>query len=230
MPMQLRIRALTAMSRSINRVVRMLGALSLLLGTVPLTASAQEDEPIGRFAVDAHGSFVSFGQSQDLAITRGFMPFDTPGRGTGLVVGAHHYFFRWNVITFGIGGSFHTSRGDRPPSEFSPDPDGPVARKKLTAFSPQISFNFGGRNGWSYISGGMGTSRLSLYSLEINTPQQRFARTLNYGGGARWFTSEHLAFSLDLRFYAISPLEQTDDDPRSPRMTVMALSIGASFK
>ena len=30
-------------------------------------------------------------------------------------------------------------------------------------------------------------------------------KTINYGGGARWFTKTHLAFSFDVRFYAINP-------------------------
>ena len=218
------------MTGSTARVVRRVCALVLFLCTTPLTASAQDDEPIGRLVVDARGSFVSFPRSEELAILRGFVPLETPGPGFGLDVGAHLYLFRWNVVTFGVGGRFHTSLADQGPSEFAPDPDGPSARKKLTALSPQISFNFGGRNGWSYISGGMGAARLSLHSLDMDAPPQRFAKTLNYGGGVRWFTSEHVAFSLDLRFYAISPLEEMDDEPGSPRMTIMALSIGASFK
>ena len=109
------------------------------------------------------------------------------------------------------------------------------ANTKLTTVTgvghaPQLSFNFGGRNGWSYISGGPGTARLSLFPLNQDQPTQRRTNTLNYGGGARWFVREHLAFSLDLRFYAMSPLAATETEPGSPRMTVMVLSIGASFK
>ena len=138
--------------------------------------------------------------------------------------------FSWRMITVGLGANIHGSLGDRHPAETDPDPNGQTIRKKLTAVSPQLSFNFGGRNGWSYLSGGLGTSRLSLYSLDQTEPSQRRTRTLNYGGGARWFVKEHLAFSLDLRFYASKHLNQIGTASGSPRMTIMALSIGASFK
>ena len=31
-----------------------------------------------------------------------------------------------------------------------------------------------------------------------------YRKTLNYGGGARWFTSDHLAFSVDFRWYSVA--------------------------
>ena len=201
--------------------------LALLLGATS-AVSAQDEEPIGLIVADLRGSIAPYGRNEELALSRGFDPSATPRIGLGIQAGVHLYPLRWRVITFGIGANFHTSVGDQGPSEI--DPDGPTLRMKFTTFSPQISFNFGGRNGWSYLSGGVGTSRLSLFSLDQDEPQAPRVSTLNYGGGARWFVKEHLAFSLDLRFYAISPFEQTETDPGSPRMTVMVLSIGASFK
>ena len=206
---------------------RTLLLFALLLGSVS-TVSAQDEEPIGLIVADLRGSITPFGQSEELALNRGFDPSAAPRIGLGVQAGVHLYPLRWRVITFGIGASVHTSVGDQRPSEL--DPDGPILRKKFTTLSPQMSFNFGSRNGWSYLSGGVGTSRLSLFSLDQAEPQARRVNTINYGGGARWFVKEHLAFSLDLRFYATSPLEQTDTEPSSPRMTVMVLSIGASFK
>ena len=116
------------------------------------------------------------------------------------------------------------------PHGHGPRPERSDPSKKFTAIAPQISLNFGGRNGWSYLSGGLGTSRLSLFARNDEEPDQRRSTTVNYGGGARWFASEHLAFSLDLRFYDVSPLEPTDTEPGAPRMTVMVFSVGASFK
>ena len=197
---------------------------------VSATAAAQIDEPIGRFVTDLRGSVASFGQNADLAFSRGFDPSLTPSTGLGFQAGAHLYLYRWRTITFGVGANFHTSVGNRPAREDDLDPNGPTLRKKFTSFSPQLSFNFGGRDGWSYLSGGIGTSRLSLFPLSEGEPPPRSADTLNYGGGARWFVKDHLALSLDLRFYAISPLEPTDTEPGSPRMTIMVLNIGASFK
>ena len=196
---------------------------------VPALAQPPE-EPIGRYVIDVHGSFVPFGRNPELAENRGLNPPDTPGPGAGFNVGAHVYLFRWQAITFGLGASFHTSLADQGRGERSPNPDGPTLRKRLTAVAPQLSFNFGGRDGWSYLSGGIAPSRLSLFPLNQETQVQRSSNTLNYGGGIRWFTSDNLAFSIDLRLYAISPLEQLGDDPGSPRMTQMVLNIGASFR
>ena len=106
----------------------------------------------------------------------------------------------------------------------------PTVTTRFTAFSPQLSFNFGDGDGWSYLSGGVGTSRLTVSSEQLTVPEQRRAGTLNYGGGARWFVRPGVAFSLDLRFFAISPLVQTLTEPGSPRMTLLALNMGVSFK
>ena len=192
-------------------------------------AAAQPDQPVGGFVVDLRGSAAPYGQNADLAAPRGFDPYATPSLGTGFEAGAHAYLFRWSVITFGVGASFHTSRGGSTPDpEFT---DGRPLRTTFTAISPQVSFNFGGRDGWSYLSGGIGTSRLALRAADDDDPlPQRRANTLNYGGGARWFLSERLAFSLDLRFYAVSPLPPLDAQPRSPRMTLVTVNIGASFR
>ena len=213
-----------------GRSVLAFGIVSTLACAVPRIVTAQPREPIGRFVLDLRGSFVPFGRNEEFAELRGFTGPETPGPGRGFEAGAHVYVFRWKAITFGVGGSVHTSSANQRPGERSPDPDGPGVRKRFTAFASQLSFNFGGRNGWSYISGGLGPSRLLLHSVDTEAPMERSSNTLNYGGGARWFNSEHLAFSIDLRFYAISPLPQMDENPGSPRMTIMVLSIGASFK
>ena len=193
------------------------GLLALIaLGFGGTSAVAQSAEPIGWFVADLRASVVPFGQDPALAASRGFDPTVTPGIGLGLDAGAHVYFYRWRVITFGVGATLHTSVADRPAKEDDLDPTGPTLRKRFTAVAPQLSFNFGGRNGWSYISGGVGPSRLLLFSLDGAEPDQRRSNAVNYGGGARWFVRDHLAFSLDLRFYSISPLETTDTEPGLP--------------
>ena len=53
---------------------------------------------------------------------------------------------------------------------------------------------------------------------------------LNYGGGARFFNTPHLAFTFDIRFYAISPRESTPTMPGYPRAKFMVLSAGVAFK
>ncbi len=210
--------------------VRCFAVMFLTFGFVAPTTAQPPQEPIGLYVIDLQGSLVPFSRNVELAENRELNPPDTPGVGAGYQVGAHVYPFRWHIITFGIGASFHSSLADQRPGERSPNPDGPTLRKRFTAVAPQLSFNFGGRDGWSYLSGGIMPSRLSLFPLNTESPEQKTSGTLNYGGGVRWFINDRVAFSIDLRLYAISPIEQVGDTPGSPRMTQMTLNVGASFR
>src|SRR4029078_13011763 len=82
-----------------------------------------------------------------------------------------------------------------------------ATEEKFRSVAPQLSFNFGTGRGWSYLSGGLGQSTWSLVPadcLPFPTDTDRL-KTINYGGGARWFMKSHVAFSFDVRFYAINP-------------------------
>ena len=211
-------------------MLRVLLAAAAMLPGAAAPAAAQDDEPIGLFVADLRGSFVRFGQQASLASSHGFRPHATPSTGIGIDAAAHVYPFRWRFVTVGLGAGYHASFGDRGARPDDVDPDGPTLRKTFRALSPQLSLNFGGRDGWSYVSGGIGVSRLALFPRDGEPPDERSARTLNYGAGARWFVDRHVAFSLDLRFHAVSPREPTGSGPGSPRLTLMVLSVGASFK
>ncbi len=203
---------------------------ALLAAAFVRPAAAQDPGPIGPYVVDVRGSFVNVGQVAELAAARGLGPAQLRKWGLGLDVGGHLYLFTWRGITFGVGGSALFTAPSRIPGDDDPDAGGPAVKTRFTALSPQLSFNFGDGDGWSYLSGGLGSSRMTVYVDQPTVPRQRRSRTLNYGGGARWFVRRGLALSLDLRLYAISPLSQTDTEPGSPRMTRMAFNIGVSFK
>ena len=97
--------------------------------------------------------------------------------------------------------------------------------------SPQLSLNFGSRNGWSYLSGGIGF--VSFTTEREDDPvadADGRTRSLNYGGGARWFAKEHLAFCFDLRFYRIDPQDATVGRPAYGGRRLMVFSAGVSFK
>jgi hypothetical protein len=95
-----------------------------------------------------------------------------------------------------------------------------------------LSLNFGTGHGWSYISGGIGQSTWSI----VPAAQEPFPsdsdrmRTVNYGGGARWFAKEHLAFSFDVRFYQIDPGTPYFGNPGSPRSVLVIIGAGVSVK
>lgn len=228
-----------------------LALVFLLIFSLPADAQVPA-EPIGRgvFVVDARGSFARYGQSEGLATAEGVSKTALSSRGLGLDVGAHVYVARLGPITFGVGAHWMTSRGSRTPatpkgSQTPPVPPGPTVRTTFNAFSPQLSFNFGTEKGWSYLSGGMGSSRLTVGTVDpattgvstvatetVATEEEALGRirTIDYGGGARWFTSDHLAFTLDLRFYAIYPTIGVGGRLGRPRMTLMVVSGGISFK
>ena len=57
-----------------------------------------------------------------------------------------------------------------------------------------------------------------------------FACAINYGAGARWYTYDHLAFTLDLRFYATQPTPATANTAPRLRHAVFVMSAGVSIK
>ena len=85
----------------------------------------------------------------------------------------------------------------------------------LTTVGPQLSLNFGSRAGWSYLSAGIGRARMSTRASgfvdeddedDVTAAQlvEHGSRSsLNFGGGARWFTRQRLAVSFDVRFHII---------------------------
>ena len=230
--------------------------VAFLLATTAPGVAAQDDEPIGRYVIDLRGSTINLGQNEELARVRRLRPNQLPARGIAVDLGGHFYFLRLGPVTFGVGASFLSTTAHRPvvePMMEEPDPGGfpPITPRepmtddeeemqpliegipvtsRFTAISPQITFNFGHRNGWSYLGGGLGTSQLNVYPQGPTVPVQRRARTLNYGGGARWFLTPNVALSIDLRFFAISPLEQLGEQPGSPRQTLLAANVGVSVR
>ena len=199
------------------------------LSSKPVLAQEEIELPIDRFVTDIRGSLTLFGRNRQFASARGLNTSMTPRIGLGFEVGAHAYLYRWRIITIGVGGTVHKSLGTKGANQAESQSKAPAIGAKFFAISPQLSLNFGTRDGWSYLSGGLGSSALGLYpaGTAYNT---RYTRTLNYGGGARWFTSDHIAFTLDLRFYALTPLPRTNLQPSSPRMTLAIFNIGASFR
>jgi hypothetical protein len=218
-------------------------ALLAFIGSVPSLASAQVNQPLSGFVVDARGVWARFGEDAVVASILGVTPVNLPTRGLGIAVGAHWYPVRLKAITVGLGAEFMTARGrrtleieeddDENPDE-EPDPAPvvqPTVSTRLTALAPQLSLNFGRRNGWSYISGGVGLGSFTAEVVDqpLADPAGR-PRVFHYGGGARWFTKKHLAISVDLRFYTINEQPPDIGRPAFPRTRVMVLSAGVALR
>ena len=205
------------------------------------SAHAQDPPPkIGPFVVDFHGTVPRFPKAPALAESRELVAAELPGRGLGLQVGAHLYFLRFRAVTFGFGGEFTASRARKTPLAIPPSstPAGAetvplrATEEKFSAAGTQLSFNFGTGHGWSYISGGIGQSKWSVIpDGRAPFPSDTASlKTINYGGGARWFTKKHVAFSFDVRFYAINPGPPFGLIPGSPRTTMLVIGAGVSVK
>ena len=104
--------------------------------------------------------------------------------------------------------------------------------ERFTYLAPQLSLNFGTGAGWSYLSGGIAASKWSVVpnSSVPLLPDDERLKTIDYGGGARWFAKPHLAFSLDVRFYAINPSSPAPGLPGAPRTTLFVIGAGISLK
>jgi len=164
---------------------------------------------------------------------------ELPGSGLGLQAAITLYPLHWKAVTFGIGGDVITSRARQSPdaaTTAAATANGlPVPRaseERFRSFAPQLSFNFGNGNGWSYLSGGLGRSNWALVPAgqEGYPPDSEVLKTINYGGGGRWFMKRHVGFSFDIRFYAINPGTIYEGIPGSPRTTLTVINAGVSIK
>lgn len=187
--------------------------------------------PIPRFVVDARGSLARFKQDQAVADTLQVETTNLPTRGLGVTLGGQLYVLHARWITIGVGGEVMFARDSASAKVEEGEAAGPTVTTSYSGFAPQISFNFGRDEGWSYISGGLGVARITSERDDVPIAETAGrTRMLNYGGGARWFNSPRMAFTFDLRFYAISPRETTTTVPGYPRAKFMVLSAGVAFK
>jgi len=207
-------------------------SITILVSMSAGPALAQEPPPrIPIVAVDAHITVPKFPSEQSLADSRGMTLAELPGRGLGLHAAITFYPVKWRAITFGIGGEVTANRASQTPADTTTGVR--AAQEKFLSAAPQISFNFGSGKGWSYLSGGLGVSQWSLIPDGRDEPfpsDTERLKTLNYGGGARWFAKPHLAFSFDFRFYAISPGSPYLGYPAPPRTTLIIIGAGVSVK
>jgi hypothetical protein len=210
------------------------GAALALSAALAVPAAAQEPpSKIGLFVVDLHGTFERLPSDAQLAESRGIALAQLPGSSLGLDIGAHVYLLRWKALTVGLGGQITAARGRlpaQPGTDQTPGLSG--VTETFVSAAPQISFNFGRGSGWSYLSGGIGLSQWSIVpegaeALDADTER---LKTINYGGGARWFIKPHLAFSFDVRLWAMNPGTPNGPMPGSPRTTLMIFGAGISVK
>jgi hypothetical protein len=210
-----------------------LAAIALMSCAIASAARAQEPPPLPPVVVDLHANFTRLPTDDvELQASRGLSTGELPGRALGGDVSVHLYPLRYKGVTFGIGGHFSYLRGQQtPPREMQSLFLRPVTERFVTG-GAQLSFNFGNGDGWSYLSGGIGSSVWQIIpaNQEPLAADEEQLKTLNYGGGARWFMKPRLAFSFDVRFHAVNPGTPTEQFFGSPRTTLMVVGAGISLK
>ena len=205
--------------------------LTLILAMMSVPALAQTRERLPFFVADARGFYSGFGRdtvtSSDLLVSSEEMP----NRGFGAVTGVHVYPLRGRSIALGFGGEMIAARARAETESSIQDFPPTIVNQRLFGVSGQVSLNFGYRNGWSYITGGMGPLRLGTYLTDTAPPESApVDATINYGAGARWFAWRHIAFTFDIRFYQIRPQDQTAFYPGRGRASMRILSAGISVR
>ena len=214
--------------------------MCLVLLATPAAAQTREPPPL--FAIDLHGASVG------LPTAEGWIPVpvmgDTPlpGRGWGASGGATLHPFRLGIVTFGLGATISYGKGTGEALTITTGSGAnavtrvtPVMRTAALNVLPQVSFNFGHKLGWSYLSAGIGTTRITA-SMDASptTPQVvlpvSWNSALNFGGGAKWFMKPHIGASFDVRFVKLGSRAATETLPAGKRTQMVTFSVGISIQ
>lgn len=228
-------------------------AVLVLLTSTAALAQAPPAPP-GPYAIDVRGPI------SGLPSTGAFHPVLpvnalVPKRGFGIGLGGHVYVASLGIARVGVGvdvlrvrgtastpapiGTTSTTSSTSGTSSTTSTPalsakDAIKVVTTMSAVAPQLSFNFGTREGWSYLSAGYGAAQLrtAASGQRTGTPAGPLtlerddgrARAINYGGGARWFIRGHLAVGFDLRFHRLAAVGTR------PGTKLTVLSAGVSIR
>jgi hypothetical protein len=204
-----------------------------ILGIIPgAGVAAQAPQPLPPAVVDIRGFYTPFGQDPTTAANLSLAAATLPNRGLGGVADVTFFLLRDHKISIGLGGEALFAHAHvQPIDPNSGKPVGLPIHQTLRNISPQISLNFGHRDGWSYVTAGMGPLSLGTYlGDQAPTDAPPTQSTLNLGGGARWFASRHVAFTFDIRFYQTKPEVITPSYPGRQRSNLRVLSAGISLR
>jgi hypothetical protein len=211
-------------------------------------AAPEPPDPLARlpwFAVDAHAATVGLPQAEGWVPV---VPAETPlpGRNWGFGGGVTVYPFKLGFVTFGVGASLLKGSGVSEPlmtvpaSPATPNtppatPTTTVVRTGVTHMLPHVSINFGRKLGWSYLSAGMGRSKVTSSADAFGTiPEivvpEAWSQSLFFGGGAKWFMKPHLGAGFDVKFITLSSRSPTDTVPSARRTKLWNISAGISIQ
>ncbi len=190
----------------------------------------QHNDLLPPFVIDVRGVIARLGEDATTAGDLNLAPAQLPGTGIGGAVAINMYPLRRKKMSLGIGGEGVLSRATSNGTDATGAVTGPRIERRFEGISGTFSLNFGHRQGWSYVSAGLGPLRFQTFAGDVPFEAAPFELTQNFGAGARWFTNEHLAFCFDLRFYLTNPVDATPTTPGRGRERVLVISAGVSIK
>ena len=178
----------------------------------PTVAQTLTPGPPGPFVIDVR--VVTSGVPGGPAFYPGLPDGATvPTRGFGGDVGVHIYPLQLGPGRLGLGADVMLARGSTAD-----------ARSTLTTVAPQLSLNFGTSDGWSYLSAGVGAARIRLAPGAGSAT----VRSVNVGGGARWFLGPRLGVGFDVRVHTMAA--GGDVGSETPASTAVSAAVGLSMK
>src|SRR5688500_3340032 len=141
------------------------------------------------------------------------------------------YPFRAGVMTFGYGAASSTAQGKSDSIERVT----PVVLTQVTSLIPQVSINFGHKFGWSYLSVGLGRTKVDSSADAVGMEPEivvpaAWNQALNFGGGARWFMKPRLGAGFDVRFVKLGSRGATAVLPSARRTQMITFSAGISIQ
>jgi hypothetical protein len=201
-----------------------IGASALLAGLLGWGQAAAQTTPgpPGPWVADIRGA------TSGIPPMAGFYPSlpaatSVPARGFGFDGGVHVYPFTLGASRVGLGAAVLVARGT---SE--------AAVALVRSAAPQVSFNFGTADGWSYLSAGVGVASIVTEAPSIDggrtANRSGSVRAVNAGGGARWFLTPHVAFGFDVRMHRLSGGKAGEATIATPGATLVAASVGFSVR
>jgi hypothetical protein len=213
----------------------------LCLVLVADTAIAQTRERLPWFAIDLHAASVG------LPTAEGWIPVvssdtEVPGRAWGVAGAVTAYPFRFGIATIGVGAGFSSGSGKGESftitsgsGETAETRVTPVVRTQVINLTPQLSINFGHKLGWSYLSAGLGRSKVDSSADAVGTiPRVTvpvvWNTALNFGGGARWFMKPRLGAGFDVRFVKLGSRAASGTIPSARRTQMITFSAGITIQ
>jgi hypothetical protein len=146
------------------------------------------------------------------------------------------------LITFGVGASLIAGKGSGESLTITSGSGAtattsitPVVHTGITSLVPQLSINFGRRLGWSYLSAGVGRTKVTSRADAVGetpaiTVPEAWNSALNFGGGARWFMKPRLGAGFDVRFVKLGSRSATETLSAAKRTQVWTISAGISIQ